>query len=581
MKQCDWKRLFYVLALLILMAPYLSFVIMGTDSHLSIFDGLDSNHVNLKLSADNSINLKDRAIFPQAVGGVPKHKIFAHSPLSVLFILFNPFWADVLNRLLITIFAFISMQILLFYLNPKTKDDFQDWLMVIGVSVTYGLCQFWPYAGISVAGLPLVFYAYLSADKNPVKSHILTIFYAWYSSLALVGMFLLVVLGILEMIRLFRRESSIKRISVILVLCVAYIAFNYPLVQSVLNPLFVTHRKEINLVSTFNSLKNAAKFSGKIFLFNGGHNSGYPTIPILAFIVSSFILLIKRKRISKLSYHLFITYLSLIIISFIFSNKATAAIQQKIPLLSMLQLQRFYWLLIPIQYLLFYQALSGLKSLNLKKLVIILLICQTGLLFYKHNYNTKQMIKKMVGIQNPNLNYNEFYSPSLMSSISNYIDKPQNSYRVASVGLYPAVALYNGFYTIDGYYSGGYPLEHKHIFGNMMEKELEKNKVLWHTFNDWGSPCYLFSDDLDRQIGYIGGYMPPIIRKSDAWEIDDLQIDADLLLQMNCQYIFSAVPINNADQIQLHFERYFENSLSPYRIYLYSVKPLIFVGLEG
>lgn len=581
MKQCNWKRLLYVLALLILVSPYISFIIMGEGSYLPIDDGLDSNHVLLKLSADNSKTLTDRSSFPQPVGGVPHHKDLVRSPIGMLFLLFNPFWADVLNRAIIAIIAFISMQILLFYLNPKAKNEFQDWLIVTGVSVAFGLCWFWPYAGISVAGLPLVFYAYLTAHKNPVRSQILTILYAWYSSLALCGMFLLVALGILELIRLLRRESSLKRISLIATLCIAYIVFNYSMVQSVLNPLFETHRTEINLVHNYQSVIDAAKFSGKIFLFNGGHNSGYPTIPILAFIASSFILLIKRKKISKLSYHLFIAYLSIIIVTFIFSNKATVAIQQKIPLLSMLQLQRFYWLLLPIQYLLFYQALDVFKSLSLKKLVIVLLICQTGWVFYKYNSNTKQMIKKIIGVHVNNFSYKEFYSPSLMNSINDYIGKPQNSYRVASVGFYPAVALYNGFYTIDGYYSSGYPLEHKHTFGKMMEAELAKNEVLWHTFYDWGSPCYVYSDDLDQQVGYGGGFIPPTIRKTDPWEIDDLQIDADLLLQMNCQYIFSAVPINNADQIQLNFERYFENSKSPYRIYLYSVKPAVSMGLEG
>ncbi|MDY0150887.1 MAG: DUF6044 family protein [Candidatus Cloacimonas sp.] len=573
MKQCSWKHAVYILALLILVAPYISFVVMGMNSFLPIGDGLDSNHLYLKLAADNATNLQDGSMLLQPVGGVPQHKGSVPSPISLLFLLFSPFWADVLNRVLIAVIAFISMQMLLFYLNPEAKDTFQDWLIFIGVSLSFGLCRFWPYAGISVAGLPLVFYAYLSASKNPIKSQIITILYAWYSNLALVGIFLLVVLGVLELIRIIRRETSIMRIAQIATLCVAYMVFNYSLMQSVINPIFVTHRKEFNLVSSYKSIVAAAKFSGQLFLFNGGHNSGYPSIPVLTFIFSSLVLLILRKRTPKLSYRFFIAYVSILIVTFIFNNKATVAVQQKIPLLGMLQLQRFYWLLIPIQYLLFYQALVVLKSLNLKKLVIVLLLCQTGMLFYMDNFNTKQMVKRAMGKHVQNLSYNEFYSTSLMSSINSYIGKPQNSYRVASVGLYPAVALYSGFYTIDGYYSRGYPLEHKHMFGKMLEAELAKNEVLWHTFNDWGSPCYLFSDDIDRKLGYNGGYVPPIIKKTDNVEIEDLQIDTTIMAQLNCQYVFSAVPINNAEQIKLHFERYFDNERSPYRIYLYSVKP--------
>jgi hypothetical protein len=208
----------------------------------------------------------------------------------------------------------------------------------------------------------------------------------------------------------------------------------------------------------------------------------------------------------------------------------------------------------------------------MRKVLTIILVLQIGILYYHINHNTKQVVKKVIGMENRNISYNQFYSSDLFEDIKNFINKPQDSYRVVSVGLYPAVPLFNGFYTIDGYYSEGYPLEHKKIMGKMQEEELKKNPALASTFYDWGSPCYLFSDDIDKKIGYSGDYGPPIIRKDSNIEINDLKIDSKILRQMNCQYAFSAVPIKNANEIGFFLEKSFENKESPYKIYLYSIR---------
>lgn len=560
-----------IIVALVLLSPYVSFMIKGGDSFLSIFDGLDSNHVNLKVSADNYHNLNDVSSFPQPVGGVPLHKDLIPSLQSLLFRTFSPLAADVINRIIISLVAFISMLLLLSQLNPKINSDKLEWLWAVGLSLAYALCRYWPYAGISVAGLPLVFYAYLRADRKTLISILLAMFYAWYSSLALVGMFLIAVLCILELIQLASHKGSMKRILLIISLAISYIFFNYAMVISVIDPLFVSHRAEFNLVATYPSVKEAAIFAWQTFMFNAGHNGGFPTLIIISYLLSGIALFIKTRKIPKLSLYFFAAYILLIIISFVFNNQLTVAYQQKIPVLSMLQLQRFYWLVLPIQYILFYYALKAIRGLGWKRLAIFILFLQVGLLFYKINYNTKQMIKPLIGKSTPIPNYNEFYSQNLMREIRDYIDKPQNSYRVGSVGLYPAIALYNGFYTVDGYYSEGYPLEHKHKMAQVLEKELAKNETLWSTFHDWGSVCYLFSDDIDRKIGYNGGYAPPIIRKTDNVVIDDLQLNTSLLQEMNCQYIMSALQIKNAQNIGLSLERTFEREDSPYRIYLYKI----------
>ena len=83
-------------------------------------------------------------------------------------------------------------------------------MWVNGIALAYGLCYIWPYAGISVFGLPLIFYIYITSDEKPLRSILISAFYAWYSDLALVGMFLLVVLAIYELVQIITKSFRPK-----------------------------------------------------------------------------------------------------------------------------------------------------------------------------------------------------------------------------------------------------------------------------------------------------------------------------------------------------------------------------------
>ena len=83
--------------------------------------------------------------------------------------------------------------------------------------------------------------------------------------------------------------------------------------------------------------------------------------------------------------------------------------------------------------------------------------------------------------------------------IDRYIGKEKSTYKVVSVGIHPSVALYNGFYTLDGY-SNNYDVEYKHEFGNIINKELEKKSEINSYFWGWGNRCYAFSADIGKDI---------------------------------------------------------------------------------
>jgi hypothetical protein len=79
--------------------------------------------------------------------------------------------------------------------------------------------------------------------------------------------------------------------------------------------------------------------------------------------------------------------------------------------------------------------------------------------------------ERMAGIIKPqNPSFREFYDTKLFSGIKMHIGKPAETYRVVSLGIFPRVASYNGFFCLDCY-QNYYSLKYKHSFRDIIAKE--------------------------------------------------------------------------------------------------------------
>lgn len=160
------------------------------------------------------------------------------------------------------------------------------------------------------------------------------------------------------------------------------------------------------------------------------------------------------------------------------------------------------------------------------------------------------------------LGFRDFYSPQLFTEIKQFIGRPQSQYRIASLGIHPAVALYNGFFMVDGYWVN-YPLEYKHRFREIIARELAKDEVLHRKFDGHGSRCYLFSSELGNDY---------LCTKRCKREVEHLEINTRLLKEMDCSYILSAVKIANCADLNLKLEKVFDRDDSPWQVFLYSLE---------
>lgn len=165
------------------------------------------------------------------------------------------------------------------------------------------------------------------------------------------------------------------------------------------------------------------------------------------------------------------------------------------------------------------------------------------------------------------MSWADYFAEDLMQEIDTAIyertGQLKKEYRVASLGMCPAVALEAGFYCIDGY-SNNYSLEYKHKFREIIAKELEKSPGMQTYFDTWGSRCYLFTQESSNYY-YRSKY--------DGFRYETLELNTMKMKDMGCDYLFSAAEIEeeNAKRLGMELFGVFETAESYYRVWVYKL----------
>jgi len=562
------EKVLVILSLFLIGFVNLPYFLLGEDFFVPFgYDSLDSNVVWYKLLAESEkLFSGNSAIIEPAMGGLPRGVYPNELSLqTLLYVLFSTPIAYIINIILVQLIAFTGTVLLLKELYKNTKPAL--WL-IYAVAFIFSCLKFWPHAGISVAGLPLFIYGYLISKDRLFPSLLISLIYVFYSSLVLTGIFLLAVLMFDQLVKLIKYRFNLNQFIIICITGLFYLISEYRLVLTTLDPLFVSHRIDF-VMPTFGIKESLTVFLKMVFT-EYGHNLKHALFIMLITFSWIAYCLARRIKIEKL----IISLLSLIILlsaaSVLFQTTFFYNLYSTIDILKQIQLQRFYWLLPPLYYVLLFLVLYEiLKKTNKRLLVSGILIVQFLIVFHV-NTNWRQLIKtRVLGRNTEILTFNQFYSQDLYNDIKDYIGKDQKKYRVASLGLHPAVALYNGFYTIDGYFNN-YPKKYKDEFYLIMKDELLKNKTAEVFFRNFGSACVILSAEMVQKFKGKG-FVVPEFRKNPDNVIYNLQIDTGQMLKMNAEYLFSAFRIENAETINLKPEGFFEENNSPWGVYLYSV----------
>ena len=561
--------IFFTCILLAYLAP---FVILRQNAHFTINDNLDWITAWTVL-ANSGKTFDLTGAVGQMLGELPRSCLpSGFNVITWLYLALPPFRAYLVNLLFVHSTAFIGMYLLL--RHYCLTDQQQRWLAWAGAAA-FATIPFYTVYGLSIAGQPLLFYAMLNLfhDKKVIGSVIIIITFAFYSSLPLAGVFILAALGVLALYDYWqnRKTRPIFWGGIVLLAASYCITELWLIYNAFFSTGFVSSREEINRISLGQSRDWAGVQALITENFTNGQYHAVSLHKYILFIAVPLALTLgwRQKREYKLIVLLLVLALCLSILYGLRYSEFFMSAVAGISFFNAFQLQRFHWLHPLIWYTIFALCLSVIANIRYigRLLAVLLIVLQLGFLFGNHSeYNLA--IQKQTGfsvMENAwlyeNVSYGEFFSDSLLKQVDNYIGRPKQDYRIASIGLYPAITQYNGFYTLDGRLNI-YPLAYKHAFRQIIAKELAKNQFWQRYYDDWGITCYIFPAELEYYQ----------VRKSYQLKLNHLELDIEAFKKLGGQYILSAAEITNYKENQLEFLQRFTEAWSPWEIYLYQVR---------
>ena len=542
-------RIYWCLGLLVILVYLIPYIILGEDAYITIHDFLDSNVAHQCTIIQLGLVGNPDGILP-VMEGIPSLNYIPLIPLDVktiLYIILPTYWAIVVNILFVKVCAFTGMYLLL-----KNYVVRQQNLIALIVSICFALVPFYVDYGLSAAGIPLFLYAALNIEygKKLLLSYIIVVFFSANSSLALSGLFICILWCGWIVYRWWKKKQIPKsHILGLLLIGFVYLFTNISIVYNFLFPSgVVSHRVEFGSGDFVGLLKMLVCY----LLVSQYHAGSFGAFIILGI---TFLIFYNKRNLDpgvKLYTKLYILIVLLITLG---------CLVKYVPILSSFQFDRFYFLYPALCYILLAKALS-LVCLG-KKIIVSILILSLG----SSLISDKEAIVNMTKLTGYELkkkpSFRQFEDRELFNAIKKDIGtKAPFSTKVACVGMFPSVAEMNQFYTVDSYvYS--YPLDYKHRFRKVIAKELEKDDNLRRYFDEWGSRCYIYSYELNNSNNRY------LCSKKENVSIDHLDINTEALKELGCDYILSAVNIENFKDLNLDFVNSYTTEESYWNIRVY------------
>lgn len=528
--------------------------ILGENAHIRVHDNLDSNLAWYKVLAESGqLTGPIDAVIAQIMNGNLSRNAFGSEWTIIvwLYALFPTMIAYALSQTITRVFAFIGMYLLL-------KKHFligEKWAPVtIGTALAFAFTPFWPSGMLSTLGMPLALWAFLNIrqGERSWKNVLVLTLLPLYASIVLGFFFFLSALGLFW---LFEAVSKRK--------------WNWPFLLSIVYMTGIFFIVEYRLVYSFlfddepNSRDeyfharltfwHCVRLTFKNFAIGHHHAATIHTLIILPIMLVALFMVLRKKDWKKERVFMFLFFLNFALSAWyaFWFYKGWLPLTERFHVLDTFNFARYHFLRPLVVYLLFALSLKIVWSYGRlwRRMVPVFVLAQVIAASF---FNEEILFQNKPS-------FKQFYAEEQFSAIKDYIGLPQEGYRVASIGLHPAIAQYNGFYTLDSY-NNFYPLTYKYQFRKIMEKELEKNKTIRTYYDEWGGRCYIFTDELGKH------YM---FKKRTKKRLKNLELNTDAFKAMGGSYLFSSVPIDNAEDNQLVLEKVFESKSSVWKIYLY------------
>ncbi len=352
-----------------LFVAHLPFLILGESSYIMIHDNLDSELVYmqmLKLS-NNLIGSSENGIVENVFNGI--HRDFFHSEFNVIRLLFYflpPFWAYVMNSLIIRIFGLLGIFLL-------ARDHFKSpnqWNTFF-IAVFFACLPLHSLYGLCVMGQPLLLWSFLNlkASQKRGLSFAFIGLFAFYVHFVMIGPFALIVLVLLGLYYQLIVKESVPRIYWlgILILMLLLMLANFSMIKN----FFVAHEPYQKDEWKFFIPDFISSIKRYITVFTNGtmhilHGSILPIFALLLY--ASY----KRTPVFK-SARILMIFIMGIIAFFVFYRMLTVPLEDYIQVITAFNFSRFIFL-IPFIYTLILLIINQEKKLSSVVLMVLILV---------------------------------------------------------------------------------------------------------------------------------------------------------------------------------------------------------------
>ena len=503
---------------------------------------------------------------------------------GLLYVFFSSYTAYVLSYLLKIMIGTLSMVLLAETLfGEETVVRYKN--AVLFATFAYGLISFFPAFGIAFASIPLAVHVFIrlyrAKEKKTCALYLAALFfypvlsYFSYFGIFLVGYALFASLCLMIKDKRFHVRLLLGSV----LLFAGYACFEYRLFRQILIGAEPTIRESMVIASL--SGRDLLSMIWEGFaegMFHAPAMQKYFVIPvvmiwlILHALFSPRDLSEERKRLYAAAKWILITIIfNSLLYGLYYLKPLRDFVEVLLPPLKGWQFNRTMFFNPFLWYLLFMAAVIDLckmagdterdRRVTTGACAIAVILVLVLPARYNDLCNTAKSLayETIRGGKVNDLNYGEFYSTTLFEEAKEEIDYAGEW--ALAYGLHPAILEYNGIATLDGYL-GFYSQAYKEEFRRIIAPALERMPATKNYYDDWGARCYLYSGTEDRVVQAIRRY--PVDTFGHT-----LYVDADAIRALDGRYLFSRIPVENAQELGFTLKGVFENEV--YRIYVYEI----------
>lgn len=548
--------------LLVFLLYHAPTIFLGPGAFFNAFDSLDSFVVWYRLATQAAYAwAPPYAIIEPFMGGVPKFTLVStYNVYYWLNLLLPTFYAFQVYNIFISGVALIGMW-LLCRQHLGASEPASAFL-----ALSFAFTPFLPTWGLSIAGQPLLLFVILNIRKGPpaIWNWLVLAAFPFTSNFQSAGVFILFAFAVLIGRDIVQKRPARRLLLAFAILLAVYLATKVDLIQNLLGGEgFISHRTEMRRFPA--SLGICLKIFARYFLLgNVDVALSLHTFVILPFVCLAYAMHIFRKK--ELPHGLTATLTIIVLICFyiaMLNLGPVVELRNNSDVLRMFSLERFHIFLQLLWHIAAAQAVLLIVPRYQNRMLLVVAAMQLAVCFAYQPTYYERFVKRFIAIVPYHyiFTYEDYYAERMFDNIKAAIGKPQDTYRMASIGIPPAVSQYNGIRTIDGY-SSNYPISYKRQFRNIIAAELEKNGNNKGFFDYWGSQCIIV---YDQGLPYFETH----VTRSMAPPGRAITLSPDALRELRCDYILSAENIRNPEKSGLRKLAIFSSAI--WHVSLYEV----------